>query len=180
MKIGIVIEKPSSSAVREGRMLSSFEQNFIAEKSRRCGLLPNQVQMMTADALIADLDGYVLMGELPLNLITNKKGIDKWHLSPVDGPDGFHRCVPTYDFRRLWADWPLTLYFEMSLRRIVQNASVERWVRKEERYALITDIDEGIARLEALLQLEPEWYSIDIETGRNQINTFGVSWTGNE
>lgn len=179
-KIAIVIAEPSFSARKEGRRLTGFETSFIYEKAARCGLLPTDLIIRTVEDMQESVPVIVSMGESALQHFTGKRSIDKWHLSPLDGTDGLQKVVPTFDFSRIWKDWQLSLYFEMALRRAAQNATPGPWVRKVENYVLGPDPDEAIARFESLLSRPPEWLSIDIETGRNQINTFGVATSPND
>lgn len=182
-KVGILIDKPSYSAMREGRLLTGFEQNFLAEKAARAGLLPSEYTVETCAGQISmPCNIVVTLGEAALQQVTHKKSIWKWHLSPLDCP-GLARplkAIPTFDFQQIFKDWQLGLYFEMALKRAAQNATPGPWVRKEERYVLGPSIDEAIACFESLATRPPDWLSIDIETGRNQINTFGVAWSPND
>lgn len=181
-KVCILINQPSFSAQREGRLLTGFEANFLSEKCARAGLL-------TADYVIRQHHDtihehvVVTLGEQMLQYVTEKKSIWKWHLSPLSTAPSIlncRKCVPTFDFTQIFKEWHLGLYFEMALKRATQNATPGPWVRKEERYVIGTDPEQAIAHFEALLVGSHDWYSIDIETGRNQINTFGVATSGND
>ncbi len=199
-KIGILIDKPSYSAMREGRLLTGFESAMLAEKCARAGLTANDYKIQalcdkygcnmfsnTHEANYEEKDSLtiVTMGEAVLQRATGKKSIWKWHLSPLNILQGetqrmIQKVVPTFDFAQINKDWSLGLYLEMALKRAAQNATPGPWIRKEENYALVTDPDEAISRLESLHAMSPAWLSIDIETSRNQINTFGVAWTGSD
>lgn len=178
MKVSIVVKEPSFSAKREGRLLTGFEQNFLFEKAVRAGLRTDEYEFKQ---LGEPLTGNVIvpLGESALQHFTGKKSIWKWHLSPLDSLDG-RKTVPTFDFSQIYKDWSLGLYFEMALRRAAQNSAPGPWVRKQENYIHGISPDEAIERLESLLRMRPDWFSLDIETGRNQINTFGVAWSPND
>ena len=183
-KVGILINQPSYSAKAEGRLLTGFAQNFLMEKAARAGLTSSQYEIVPLDSFASRerYDIVVTLGEQALQYLTDKKSIWKWHLSPLDSREVFQqlKVIPTFDFTAIWKDWSLGLYFEMALKRAAANATPGPWVRKEERYALGPSIDESISMFESLIARPPEWLSIDIETGRNQINTFGVAWTGSD
>lgn len=169
---------PSVAILHEKSALSGYERNFLLEKAARVGLTAADLQICRlGDKVEANV--IVTMGDMLLNRLTGKKSIWKWHMSPLDGPDGI-KVMPTFDFSQMWKDWSLGLYFEMALRKAAQNRTPDPWVRKEERYVLGPSPEEAIARLEALLEANPPWLSIDIETGRNQINTFGVATSGSD
>ena len=178
-KVAFIIDKPSFSAQREGRLLTGYEQSFLAERCARAGLLPNDYTVGTVECRIDTPNIYVTMGEWPLQLMTGKKSIWKWHLSPLDTVKGV-KAVPTFDFQQMFKDWSLGLYFEMAIKRAAKHATPGPWQRKQENYIFGVSPDEAISRLEALCARPPEWFSLDIETGRNQINTFGVAWTGSD
>lgn len=180
----MLIDQPSFSASKENRLLSGYEAHFLYDKAARAGLSASDIKVMRAtDASLAhEFPIALTLGERPLQLITGKKSIWKWHLSPLDAqPEyAFRRVVPTFDFTALWKDWSLGLYFEMALKRAAAHAAQGPWQRKEEHYVINESADESIARLEALNAHPPDWFSLDIETGRNQINTFGVAWSGTD
>ena len=185
-KVGILIAEPSFSARKENRLLTGYEENFIREKAARAGLLPQDIEVIQMNTTTADDPGHpniiVTLGERPLQEMTGKKSIWKWHLSPLDAlPErAVRKVIPTFDFTQIWKDWSLGLYFEMALKRAAQNATPGPWSRKAERYIIGPDPDEAIARLEELIARPPDWLSIDIETGRSQINTFGVATSGSD
>ena len=181
-KICFLIDKPSFSAQREGRLLTGFEQGILNEKCARAGLLPSDFEVCTMPTFTA-CHVLIPMGEKALQFTTGKKSIWKWHLSCLDplwDEPSAQKILPTFDFSQMLKDWTLTLYFEMAVKRAAAHAVPGPWVRKEEHYVLGAPVDESIARLEGMLANPPEWYSIDIETGRNQINTFGVAVSPNE
>lgn len=193
----ILIDRPRFSAYAEGKLLTGYDAHFLAEKAKRCGLLPNQYvveSISQTTSLPTEYDFEVTrarlnqrnysvilsLDEIALNFLTGKKSIGKWHLSPLDAMDGFstRKVVPTFHFDQIKKEYYLNLYFEMALRRAANATERGPWNRKQARYLLNPSVDESIATLESILH--KEWHSIDIETGRNQINTFGVAWTGED
>lgn len=179
--LGILIDRPSFSAQREGTLLTGFEANYLAQACAKAGLTPSEYKVIcSADLVISNTFNIIVtLGENSLRFATGKESIWKWHLSPLDGLH-IKKVVPTFDFETIWKDWSLGLYFEMALKRAAQNLEPGPWKRKEERYVLGPSPDEAISRLDALMQNPPEWLSLDIETGRNQINTFGVAWSASD
>ena len=176
----VVIEKPTHKAHREGVILTGYEENFILSKAARYGVPQSEIVIQTLDDPAPTTPIVLTMGNKVLEHFTGKKSIDKWHLSPLDSLCGKFKIVPTFDFTRIWKDWQLTLYFEFAVRRAVQNREPGPWKRKIENYVLGPCTEEAISILESLIQKPPEWLSLDIETGRNQINTFGVAWSGSD
>lgn len=183
-RIGILIDKPSFSAQKEGRLLTGYEANFLHEKCLRAGLTPDDYAVTSTQHFVSQkqYDVVVSLGESTLQYLTDKKSIWKWHLSPLDTREIFNcrKVVPTFDFSQIFKDWHLGLYFEMALKRAAQNATPGPWKRKEDNYVLGPSPEEAIEYFEAILKSQPAWLSIDIETGRNQINTFGVAVSGSD
>lgn len=190
----ILVDRPRISAHTSGKIIFGYDQSFLEEKARRCGLLPNQYFVETIsktpdfptaqdyERTVAELNEknysiIVPLDETALQFVTGKKSIWKWHLSPLDTLPAFtaKKAVPTFHFDQMKKEYHLGLYFEMALRRAAQHRTHAPWPRKAARYLLNPSVDESIATLESILQRE--WHSIDIETGRNQINTFGVAWS---
>lgn len=194
-QICILLDRPRMSAAAEGRLLTGFDANLIEQKALRAGIPASNFAIesisQTAnspteqdfawciDRLNAkDYNTIVALDEIALGFTTGKKSIWKWHLSPLDALPGF-RCrkvVPTFHPDQLKKEWHLGLYFELALTRAARNIEYATWRRKAVNYILGPSADEAIAILEGIRH-EPT-HSIDIETGRNQINTFGIAWSG--
>lgn len=160
---------------------TGFDMQLILEKCARAGIAGDRVQMATISnyAMMAgDASVIVPMGKAALQYVTGRESIDKWHLSPLDTLPNFvcRKAVPTFDPNRMKKEWHLGLYIEMALKRANKYATDNLpWKRKESKYLLDPSHDYAIAVLENLS--DKDWLSIDIETGRNQINTFGVAWS---
>lgn len=163
--------------VYAGAEPSGYEKYMLGERCSRAGL--REYDLLPLHTEWAQYAVVVPMGEEALKQICDKKSIDKWHLSPLNSVYNT-KAIPTYDFRRILREWPLNVYLEMTCKKAAQHMTAGPWPRKEERYVMGPCIDESIARIEALLAQPPEWLSIDIETGREQINTFGVAWSAND
>lgn len=195
-KICLLIEKPGISGFAEGEKLSGYDLNFLNEKMRRTGIAPSQlvIESISEDSRTPNDSDYaacrdrlnktdytmlIACGEKPLNFLTGKHSIWKWHLSPLDSLEGFNckRVVPTFTTDQIKKEWYLGLYFEFALRRARQHAAPGNWVRKPANYHLDPGVDAAISYLESIRHAE--YHSLDIETGRNQINTFGVATDGN-
>lgn len=193
-RVCVLIDRPRMSAFLEGKKLTGYDANFLHEKAIRCGMGEgrytvesiSQTLAVPTDKDFADTrqrlnDGnyaiILALDETALNFTTGKRSIWKWHLSPLDALPEFNvrRVVPSFHFDQIKKEYYLNLYFEMALRRAANNAIKEPWQRKVPRYLLDPSHDETIATLESIRH--KEWHSIDIETGRNQVNTFGVAWS---
>lgn len=179
----ILVDKPRMSAAAEGRMLTGFDANLVEQKALRAGLTSSDFCIEAiSHTSIAELNAknyntIIPLDEAALNFVTGKKSIWKWHLSPLDTLPEFtcRKAIPTFHPDQLKKEWHLGLYFELALKRVATHIGHSSWNRKAANYLLNPSVDETISILERIRH-EPA-HSIDIETGRNQINTFGVAWT---
>jgi DNA polymerase I-like protein with 3'-5' exonuclease and polymerase domains len=115
------------------------------------------------------------MGESVLRAFTDKRGIDKWQLSPLTATSG-QKFIPTFDLGRMQKQFELGTYFEMALRRAAEEARTPFYSsRPAERFLLNPGIEETLSVLEMLE--EKEEVACDIETGYGQINTVGFAWS---
>lgn len=195
--ICILVDKPRMGAAADGKTLVGWDNHFLDEKMKRAGVepfrycvesispVPNAPTAYDYESCIARLNEknysmIVPLDEVALQFTTGKKSIWKWHLSPLDTLPGFtaRKAVPTFHFDQIKKEFYLSLYFEMALKRAAKYASHSPWERKQARYLLDPGADIAIATLESILT--KEYHSIDIETGRNMVNTFGVAWSAED
>lgn len=192
--ICILVDRLRVSAHAEGAVLWGYDLVLVEEKLKRAGILPSRIAYETIspstgmptdrdrEAALARLNSgnysvIIPLDEKALQFTTGKYSIWKWHLSPLDTKPEFicRKAIPTFHPDQLKKEMYLGLYFEMALARARAHSEPGPWVRKRANYILNPSADEAIATLKAIRH-EP-WHSIDIETGRNQINTFGVAWS---
>lgn len=201
-KICILLDKPRFGAHCGGQLLTGYDLQLLMEKCARAGIAASQVVIesisqtpKTPDAGDEALciqrlnkEPYVMivpLDEKALQFVTGKKSIWKWHLSPLDTLPAFncHRAVPSFHPDQIKKEWYLSLYLEMALRKAHDHASLLPWQRKQKNYRLV-GIDGGPSYDEAIHILESirtkDRHSLDIETGRNQINTFGIAWSASD
>lgn len=196
-RICILVDRPRASAFAEGQTLWGYQKVFIEDKAKRCGVTLDRIDIRSISnnpqvpgpidfaQCLKELNAQnysviIPLDDIALQFVTGKKSIWKWHMSPLDTLPEFtcRRAVPTFHTDQINKEYYLGLYFEMSLKRANQysaDAGAVPWKRKESRYLLDPSFDESIATLESIRN--KPWLSLDIETGRNQINTFGVAWS---
>lgn len=114
------------------------------------------------------------MGEQTLRFFTDKKGIDKWQLSPLTSRAG-QKFIPTYDMNRVQKQFELGLFQEMAFSRALLESHTPTYKKHEERFLLNPPLEETLAVLRRIKD-ESE-VSIDVETGYGQINTIGFAWS---
>lgn len=160
--------------------LSGFERSLISSACLRNGLSAEHYVIESIDNYTGDYKVAITMGNNALERLTGKKSVDKWQLSPLDNKYIHLPCkrvIPTFDFGRMHKQGELKVYFEMAVKRAVSHAEELPWLRKPINYILNPKLDEAIYHLEGLITADLPWLSLDIETGYNQINTFGVAWS---
>lgn len=169
----------TSVCILSSSKLEGWNLNFVHEKLKRAGLSPEDIRFITlSDGWLAiDCHVIVTLDERPMNELTGKKSITKWHLSLLDALSGL-RCrkvIPTFHPDQVKADWSLGLYMELAFRRAREESGSHEYTRKPHRFLLNPPLDETFAVLDSLV--EKDWLALDIETGRGQINTFGIAWS---
>lgn len=182
----ILIDRARPSASSAGVLLWGWEETLLQEKLRRAGFLSSEVVFESIypdpDNLSLRLNRHdarviVALDEEPLHATTGKSSIWKWHLSPLDSLPGLtaRKVIPSFHPDQIRKQPELGLYLELALRRAREESSTREFSRKAQRFLLNPRIDDTLALLEKL-QSE-EYLSIDIETGRGQINTVGFAWS---
>ena len=117
------------------------------------------------------------MGEKPLQLVTGKYGIDKWHLSPLDTIDSIHcpKCMPTFDYHRFNRQYDYRFFFFVACGKLATGMMDGPWPRKKR----IEHINPEPETINSLLTGK-DILSVDIETSMGTINTLGLAWSPNE
>ena len=142
----------------------------------------------------------VALDETALRFTTGKSSIWKWHLSPLDFRPGTsdkqscgktgssisegrsdnrtRKVIPSFHPDQIRKQPELGLYLELALIRSREESSSREFSRKPQRFLLNPRIEETFRILEQL-RGEPH-LSVDIETGRGQINTMGFAWSASD
>lgn len=174
-------ETRSVSPLLEHGLFTGWQWNSLQQRLMKSGIIPDSITIYGTDRIaeVEQIEGGVIiaMGEKALNLTTGRRGIDKWHLSPLDSLPSFgtKKVIPTYDPTRVNKDPQLGLYQELAFRRALLESKTTTFARTPERYHLNPSTDETLAVLDFLLT-QPV-ISVDVETGYGQINTVGFAWS---
>jgi DNA polymerase I-like protein with 3'-5' exonuclease and polymerase domains len=185
----ILIDRARPSALSAGQLLWGWEQSLLAEKCARAGFLPKEVVYESIypnpDTLTLRLNSYganviVALDEESLRVVTGKRSIWKWHLSPLDAVSELtcRKVVPSFHPDQIRKQPELGLYLELALRRAREESGTREFNRKPQRFLLNPRIEETLSVLESLQR--EQYLSIDIETGRGQINTVGFAWSASD
>lgn len=172
----------TSVAVLSSSPLSGWNLNFMHEKLRSAGLAPADILFLSlADNWQqTDCTVIVTLDERPMYITTGKTSISKWHLSPLDAVSELkcRKIIPTFHPDQVRADWSLGLYIRLALVRAREESGSATYARKAHRFLLNPSLDETFSVLDSLV--EKDWLALDIETGRGQINTFGIAWSNSD
>lgn len=193
----ILVDRRRPPAFSAGQTLWGWEETLLREKCRRAGLKESEVKYVSisqssAGPLSSDYERcfaelntlspvvIVPLDETALRFTTGKENIWKWHLSPLDaGPSfGTRKVIPSFHPDQIRKQPELGLYLELALRRAREESCSREFSRKPQRFLLSPRINVVFSTLEKL-QHEPV-LSIDIETGRGQINTVGFAWSASD
>lgn len=185
LRFCVLVDRPSLSAAANGVPLFGWEFEHLCGTLLRGGIHPTEVSLVsgTKEELLTyvnEKNFSVLfpLGERVLTDVTGKKSLDKWHLSPLDCLPEFtpRKCVPSFSPDRVRKQPELSLYWTKTFLRGKEGSSLPGpWVRKRQNFLLNPNLDETYSVLRKLR--EEEFLSVDIETGRNQINTVGFAWS---
>lgn len=182
-RICFIVDEPRTSSLDYFGLFSGYQWESLRGKLLRANVSPSECEFI--DVRRADLSllrekncgAFVTMGESSLRLLTEKRGVDKWQLSPLASPPGF-RCrkvIPTFDMFRMNAQFELGLYQELAIQRAAEESLSSEYRRVEERFRSDPPVYETIALLDHIAT-QPI-VACDVETGYGQINTVGFAWS---
>lgn len=208
--ICILTDFPRPSAASSGRIFFGWEEQFLSRALLKAGISPQDVRWesiipycpagssvgrVSPDELerhknetitrlnsLSQLRLIVPLGELPLSLVCGRSGIDKWHLSPLDTQSHLNtrKVVPTYHPERVAKEFSLQVFVQAAFRRAAEGAKTEGyWPRKEKRFLLNPPHAQVFEYLADVVS-RADVVSIDIETGRGQINTVGFATSASD
>jgi len=176
-QVCILIDECRTSSTDSHGCLSGYQWDLLRSKLLRAGFSPERVQVSLLDESVDTYDAGVIIGfgEKVLRHLTEKRGVDKWNLSPLTTRKG-QRFYATFDLSRVQKQFELNLYIELTFLRaqeyLADPASV---VAPPERFSLNPGLEETYALLD-FIKDQPE-IAIDVETGYGQINTVGFAWS---
>lgn len=193
-KICFIVDRPSVSATAEGAPLTGLPLSLFNEKVLNAGIHPEDIRIeylstnnkapTSSDRerlqkILSECNATVLvpMGEDALRFTTGKSNIEKWVLSPLETASGFvpNWAVPSFSLTRMNSRSEYWVYFIRGLFKAKEIAEKGTWKFPEERFHLNPTIGECLDILRSLR--DKEHLSVDVETGRGQINTLGFAWS---
>lgn len=169
----------TSVALLSSHTLTGWNLSFVEGKLRRAGLAPSDIEFLTLEDQwqLTERNVLLTLDERPMQAACGKKSLSKWHLSLLDAEPALkcRKVIPTFHPDQVKADWSLGLYMELAFQRAREESSSAEYARKPHRFLLNPPLDETFAVLDSLV--EKDCLALDIETGRGQINTFGIAWS---
>lgn len=178
LPIAIVVDQVRTSVPEVHGIFSGYQWYFLCSKLRRAGINPESCQILTLNEVSSLKPASLIVGfgEDTLRYFTDKRGIDKWQMSPLLTHSG-QKFIPTFDLARMNVQYELGLYLELALRRAAAECRTPTYEQQApERFRLNPDITETFAVLDHIAANESE-ISVDVETGYGQINTVGFAWS---
>lgn len=176
-QVCIIIDEARTSSLDHFGLLSGWQWDSLRGKILRSGINPDKVSVRRLGSDINDCGTIVGLGEASLRHYTDKKSIDKWHLSPLTTNCG-KKFIPTFDMGRVQKQFELGLFQELALRRAAEEMGSQSYARISERFLLNPSLEETLDVLRKIKD-EPE-LSVDVETGYGQINTVGFAWSASD
>lgn len=181
-------EPPSVSDFCERQVFTGWAKEFLHTSLLQAGIHSSEVRFdyikSTPDETInylnsmPNLEIIIPMGSTAMGIVTGKKSIDKWQLSPLDTVEELRcpKAVPTFHPKRVMSEFKLQLYVVRAMIRAKEGLDYQGpWKRKPLNFHSNPKFDETIDILKSL-QSEPILAN-DIETGNGVINTVGFAWS---
>jgi len=201
--ICIIIDFPSVSAAAENKVFYGWEGELINSKLLRAGIHPTSVRFESVIPFCPnyknyrtlaplELDDYIRaakqrlndlldlkllipLGNLCLKEFCNKSSIDKWQLSilPTVSSLNVRKAIPSFLPSRLMKDFSLQIFLELCFLKAQKEKDFPELIVTKKDFKINRTVEETISYLEEL-KFASE-LSIDIETSRGRINTFGFA-----
>ncbi len=112
-------------------------------------------------------------------LLTGKSGLDKWHCSVLPSTDNLRKVIPCFPADRVAKDLSLQLWVSICARKAAAERHSPLLIRSPHVHLLNPPLEETLAYLRGPVRDAPI-ISVDIETGRGQINTMGFAISPHE
>lgn len=194
-RLCILVDYPRASAIAKGVPLGDWELRLLEDKLRKAGIRATDVRIecllesprdskerafasfITKAANLPKCTTLVTLGESSLLVTSGHSNLDKWHCSPLDAvPElSIRKVMPTFHPQRIVQEAARGFWMDLALSKAAQELYKKEWVRKDYAFKINPPLEESLHILEGLRD-KPE-LSVDIETGRSQINTMGFAWT---
>lgn len=177
-QIDFIVDEARAASLEFFGCLNGWQHEYLRSKFLRAGFEPNRVRVALLGDYRPETSSKIIVGqgEATLRALTDKRGVDKWTLSPLKTSQG-HTFIPTYDFGRIQKQYELGLYLDLALRRAFEFTMAPP-TQTTERFFLNPPLEETLAVLEKLKNLkETDEIAVDVETGYGQINTVGFAWS---
>jgi len=177
-QIVIIIDEVRAGSTDHLGMFSGWQWESLRGRLLRAGISPDRVRidLFNENTHYNNASVIVGLGEKVLRHFTQKRGIDKWQLSPLVISEGQY-FIPTYDLGRIQKQPELGLYQELAFRRAIEVLE-PTWITPPERFILNPSLEESLAILSDIAE-RPE-VAVDVETGYGQINTVGFAWSASD
>jgi len=171
----VIVDQVRTSAPEVFGLFSGWQWDMLRGKVLRAGFPLSAVRFLSLRDAQTVPDGVIVtLGESAMRHFTEKKGIDKWFLSPLPRTQGSGICIPTYDLGRTQKQYELGLFQEMAFKRAFEYATKPP-AKPTENFIMNPSAEEAIERLKQIAKKEE--IAIDVETGYGQINTIGFAWS---
>lgn len=198
-RIVILTDVPEWDDASSKRLLTGFAGRMLLEQFRRAGIFRSEIRV---EAICEDIppgrkfyalqnferelwkfdalrrlkqfrpNVIVPLGEDALQLITDKKGIDKWHCSIIKAQDGT-KCVPLLHPDRVNRVFSELYWLTLGATRIFEEAQSPAFSSVPRSYLIAPPLPEAFQFLDRCTN--SDFLSVDIETGRGQITCVGFA-----
>jgi len=153
-----------------------MHRDIIVRAFLRAGIPAADYSFSTLQDFTIDCDILVPLGEAALQQITGKSGITKWHCSILKSriEYGGIKAIPLLHPGYVFRNFTESFYIAFGALRIKEESEHPKTFIAPRDFRLNPSFEETLHLLNECL--DSEYVSIDVETGRGQINTFGVTY----
>lgn len=198
----MIEQKPKLCVLTEWPVREGWETDFLTRTLLREGIYAEQIQWLSLlserpyggniysvgeQARESALEGcrealrpgnakaVLVCGDYLTGALSGKRGIDKWQCSVL--PSEYGHLIPCYSTDRVSKDLSLQLWVSLCARKAAECLRSERKEPKHD-FLLNPPLDEALEFLRRVRTADR--VSVDIETGRGQINTVGFAISASE
>ena len=182
-RILIIGDVPRTSTPSVFGFFSEWQWEFYRSKLIRAGIRESDIEFKRLSNITSDNLGYnlvITLGDRPLNQITGKSSVEKYHATPLYAHDKTTKVIPTFDQLRVQRDWSIGTFVDLAFAKAKKFSEHDGpFPFRKENFLLNPPFEEKLSVLRKL----KEWkipLAVDVETGRGQINTVGFAWSSED
>lgn len=159
----------SVCVLTDSEIKGDWQKDFLLRRLLSSGIGPSEISWSSGHP--SDANVILALGDGPLHKVTGKSGIDKWQASLLY--EGGRKIIPCYPLDRVMKDLSLQVWVSLCCQKAAREASSPNYQEIKHEFLLNPPLEQTLSFLSDARKSET--LSVDIETGRGQINTVGFA-----